>query len=251
MFQKAYQIASNFTQPLIIHTRLKNGLVESGLASFVVVNKEGWILTCAHVLQPIKRKQTNEITHFQFWWGRNDFFVNQFEVNEANDIALGKIENFDPSFVKQYPVFANPSNLLPGTSLCKLGFPFHEIKATFNSSKQNFEIQPESFPIPRFPMEGMYTRNVHLKDNSKYIETSTPGLRGQSGGPIFDTNGQVYGIQSQTRHLPLGFTPNIVVDGKNVVENQFLNVGWGIHVEVLLALFQKHKIKYQVANQLA
>lgn len=41
-----------------------------------------------------------------------------------------------------------------------------------------------------------------------FIETSTPRLRGQSGGPIFDVNGAIWAIQSQTHHLKLGFGDN-------------------------------------------
>jgi hypothetical protein len=37
----------------------------------------------------------------------------------------------------------------------------------------------------------------------KFIETSTPGLRGQSGGPLFDAKGEIWGIQSRTNFLEL------------------------------------------------
>jgi len=37
------------------------------------------------------------------------------------------------------------------------------------------------------------------------IELSTPGLRGQSGGPLFNSEGIICGMQSSTNHLHLGF----------------------------------------------
>jgi len=45
---------------------------------------------------------------------------------------------------------------------------------------------------PRFPIDGMLTR--HVGDTSGKIiafELSTPGIRGQSGGTAFDTEGRV------------------------------------------------------------
>lgn len=100
-----------------------------------------------------------------------------------------------------------------GTSLCKLGFPFHSNEPTFDEQK-GFVLPPGSFPIPIFPIDGIYTRTVNIESNGAkpyplmFIETSTPGLRGQSGGPIFDVNGAIWAIQSQTHHLKLGFGDN-------------------------------------------
>jgi hypothetical protein len=80
-----------------------------------------------------------------------------------------------------------------------------------------------------------------------FVETSSPGLRGQSGGPTFDVEGNIWAIQSQTRHLPLGFSPEIKDGGQNHKEHQFLNVGMGTHVETLLGLFKLIGIKHSVS----
>lgn len=113
-------------------------------------------------------------------------------LSEA-DLAIGRLDPFDPDSVPVFPVFKNPFSLRPGTSLCRLGFPFHEIAATFDEARQRFALAPDALPIPRFPIEGIFTREqigVHLNGiNVKFVETSSPGLGGQSGGPIFDVNG--------------------------------------------------------------
>lgn len=57
------------------------------------------------------------------------------------------------------------------------------------------------------------------------IETSSPGLKGQSGGPIFDKEGTVFGIQSRTMHFPLGFAPPVQDGTARHKEHQFINVG--------------------------
>ena len=51
-------------------------------------------------------------------------------------------------------------------------------------------------------------RKVH------YLETSSAGLLGQSGGPIFDIDGTVWAMQSRTTHLPLGFAPKVNTKAK-------------------------------------
>ncbi len=68
-----------------------------------------------------------------------------------------------------------------------------------------------------------------------YLETSTPGLRGQSGGPIFDVEGRLCAIQVHTVHYPLGFSPVVEQGGRQLEEHQFLNVGVGVHADTILA----------------
>jgi hypothetical protein len=80
------------------------------------------------------------------------------------------------------------------------------------------------------------------------MRPSTPGLRGQSGGPVFDVNGVVWGIQSQTRHLELGFQPTIEQKGKRIQENQFLNVGLASSVSEVVKLFENAGVKYEKAD---
>ena len=79
----------------------------------------------------------------------------------------------------------------------------------------------------------------------KPIETSTPGLRGQSGGPIFDVAGAVCGMQSKTAHLPLGFSPRSK-SRRRVTEHQFLNVGLAVHAETMLEFFDRHGVAVAV-----
>ena len=274
MFSEAYKIATQYTFPLIISNRFFDGTVESGLGSFVVINEEGWIITAAHVLQGLQSfhehqsqisnfrnsSQTSDlmpnpkwITNHSMWFGADSHRVDTFQVLHDNDLAIGKIENFNPNFVKQYPVFQNPQNIQPGTSLCKLGYPFYDLQASFLENTHSFSFDPTIFPIPTFPMDGIMTRQVISGKSSdglydyKWIETSTPGLRGQSGGPTFDNKARIWAIQSKTIHLPLGFSPKIVKEGKEIEENQFLNLGLGIHVETILKFLDFHKVKYQLA----
>ena len=77
-----------------------------------------------------------------------------------------------------------------------------------------------------------------------YVETSTPGLKGQSGGPIYDKEGRICAMQVQTAHQPLGFHPTVEYEGKTVVENQFLNVGLGVHVKTITSILRDRHIRF-------
>jgi len=295
MFAKAYELTSRFTLPVIVSNRFYDGTVTSGLGSFIVINDKGWILTVAHLFESKlkgdldrseitkfnedKTRITNDpsfmdlqkkkkiknlegdrikpkwITNNSLWWGADDFHIEKFEINVELDLATGQIKNFDPGRVSGYPVFRDPSAMKHGSSLCKLGFPFHKVESTFDPAKNAFILAPNVLPIPRFPLEGIFTRTIEsgkTKDGRfdiKLIETSSPGLMGHSGGPVFDVDGNVWAIQSRTMHMQLGFEPKIMKRGKEVTETQFLNVGQGVHVQSILQFLDSLKIEYKVSGR--
>lgn len=179
--------------------------------------------------------------------------------DELADIGIGRLEPFDPKSIEMYPKFkrdsADVDDIGPGTSLCRLGFPFSTIVPTWNGV--GFVLP--AIPFTRFPIEGMITRNIliNLVDPTgtsapvpfpfKYIETSSPGLKGQSGGPMFDVNAVVWAIQAKTLNLPLGFDP-AVPGKKGQTEHQFLNVGIGIHPTTLLGALRERNVVFQLAD---
>ncbi len=181
---------------------------------------------------------------YSVWYGGHAGVVKTFVRLDAVDIAVGRLEPFDPATVTAYPVFKDPSkDFEPGTSLCKLGFPFHSIKPTYDPAS-GFVLPADALPLPRFPLDGILTRMakvtlVGIKPPNfdlEFIETSSPGLRGQSGGPTFDQQGTIWAIQVQTSHYPLGFNTGQT--------EQFLNVGLGASATTLLPFFDTQGIKY-------
>jgi hypothetical protein len=292
MFAKAYSLARCFTHPLIISTRLYDKEVKCAGGAFVVLNDEGWIITAAHLFesflayqqhtselqaydkqlkqiehdQSLTVKQKNKklrwlkanplwITNHSFWWGWDGVSVKDVRPLPEGDLVIGRLEPFEKTKVKAYPIIKDPSKgLSPGTSLCKLGYPFHELKASFDEAKNVFTLAPGVVPLPLFPIEGIYTRNAvagRSKDGKyeiKFLETSSPGLRGQSGGPIFDVDGTVWAIQSRTTHFPLGFSPKVKKNGKEVEENQFLNVGLGVHPELIVTFLTDNRVSFRLSD---
>jgi hypothetical protein len=80
------------------------------------------------------------------------------------------------------------------------------------------------------------------------FELSTPGLRGQSGGPAFDVDGRILGMQAATGHLDMNFDIEQAVfragKKKNVKDYAFLHVGHCIHVSVLKEFMTENGVKF-------
>jgi hypothetical protein len=286
MFSKAYQVAKNFTRPVTLAWRTTNGTVQAGLATFIVVNKDGWIITAAHILEignmrakhqaeiqdynakreaiandqslsPGQRKKQNSrlvwnpewITDNSLWWCQDGARLAELYVDIAADMAIARLTGFDVNSIPVFPKFNDPTkDPAPACSLCRLGFPFVEVKATFDPAT-GFTLQNFVLP-PMFPNDGIHTRMMHDNSNGrdvKFIETSTPGLRGQSGGPLFDVDGNIWGVQSRTNFLELGFAPKKKDGNREIIEHQFMNVGFAGHVQHAVELFNQHGISYEKA----
>ena len=173
------------------------------------------------------------------------------DLGEAVDIGVGRLEPFDPSLypISEYPVFKNPDkNFEPGVSLCKLGFPLNQVTPTWDEQADGFRLPPGTLPMPRFPIEGIFTRTAEIVIQGgpqlpypiRYVETSTPGLRGQSGGPTFDIDGNIWAIQAKTIHRDLGF------DIKG--QKQYMNLGLGVHPKTIFGFLDQVGVKYEVTK---
>jgi hypothetical protein len=177
----------------------------------------------------------------------------QWEVHPTLDLAILRFNGYHQRFYDSYATFvSDPGKVKQGRTLCRLGYPFPE----FN----NFQHNPTTDDIdwtntgmvdsPSFPIDGIITRFGGTPDGHVgTIELSTPGLRGQSGGPLFDMQGLVYGIQSMTQHLHLGFDIHemeILNNGNRMkVSNYpFLHVGHCIHVDRIKEFLRLHNVTF-------
>jgi hypothetical protein len=290
MFAAANTLARGFTFPMIVSSRRRKGSVDVAVCAFTVLNREGWIVTAAHIFQlaaaanadapkvvalreriaaiegdaslsPRARARELEkaegaadpewVTHNAYWLGRDGVTLRDIKTNAAADIAVGRLDPVPPDLVVATPIFKNPaSGILPGTSLCRLGFAFTKVKSTFDEPSGGFRVKGE---VRYFPLEGMFTRIVEAgkkADGSvaaRFIETSSPGLRGQSGGPLFDSQGRIWGIQSRTQHLALGFNPEIEIAGTRTTVPQFINLGLATHVGTLIGILDELGVAHDVS----
>jgi hypothetical protein len=168
------------------------------------------------------------------------------------DLAILIFENLDKPLYQSHARFVkDSSSLKQGKFLCRLGFPFPEFtNYHYNVSTDDIEWTPEGrADTPRFPIEGMLTRHIMQHGEIAGLELSTPGLRGQSGGPLFDERGLICGMQSGTQHLHLGFDMKNLeynINGRKIrVNNQpFLHVGYCVHADIIKNFLRQHQVKF-------
>lgn len=290
MFVKAIQEVSGFVRAMhSISRNFGQSKITPGAATLFFVNDEGYAITCKHVAQWITSANKINQTYDSFLkksqslagGSRSDIakklglssektaemritFVDcvdqiknlKFHVHPVHDLAIIKFEGFEKLHYQGAATFVkDDQSIQPGLMACRLGFPFPEFS--------NFTINPQSQTLnwtkegnarsPRFPIEGMITRFIGDKQGKiSGIEMSTPGLRGQSGGPLFDDQGRIIGMQSRTKHLHLGFDiedKDIVAHGKNKKVNDyaFIHLGECVHVSVIKEFLRTHNVKFQEA----
>ena len=168
------------------------------------------------------------------------------------DLSILVFEDFKNPAYQSHATFIKDSSVLnQGKYLCRLGYPFPEFNNfLYDEKTDNIEwTNTGQSGTPRFPIEGMLTR--HLVNDGKVVglELSTPGLKGQSGGPLFNEQGLICGMQSATNHLHLGFDMknfDYKAGGKSIkATNQpFLHVGNCIHVDVIKEFLSINNIKF-------
>jgi hypothetical protein len=168
------------------------------------------------------------------------------------DIALLKFRDFTNLRCTTFPVFGKDGgHLKQGMLLCRLGFPFAEFSNfAYDAATDSIGWTDQGRKdTPRFPIDGMVTRHVGTAiDQITGFELSTPGLRGQSGGPAFDAEGRVWGMQSVTQHLDLDFDVdlNVVRRGtrKRIMESAVLHAGRCVHVDALKTFMREHEVNF-------
>ena len=140
-------------------------------------------------VRSIRRPDAVFVSRYSVWWGTDNVRLVEAKVLPAADLALGRPNPFDSTTVAHYPVLEDPTrNCTPGRSLCKLGYPFQQTVSAYDEEANTFTPPPGSVSLAPFPLEGMFTRVVNTcvpgsgkGETNSFIETSTPGLIGQSG----------------------------------------------------------------------
>jgi hypothetical protein len=257
MFVGAIERVSAFVRPIHSIARTRGSqTITPGAATLFFVNADGWALTCkhvaAHVFAPMQG-QPIELRHTFVNCVEGELHIDG-QLHPSLDVALLHFKRFRRLLCPSFPTFAKDGDRLkPGKSLCRIGYPFPEFT--------NFEYDPASDQTrwtqagkrdtPSFPIDGMVTRHLGTPEQIVGFEMSTPGLKGQSGGPAFDADGRVWGMQSATNHLDLDFDVDVEVaraGGKQrVKESAFLHVGHCVHVNVLKQFMREHKVGFDEA----
>lgn len=173
-------------------------------------------------------------------------------LHPTQDLAIIHFRQFEGKAYQSHARFLKDgSRVRQGRYLCRLGYPFPEFtNYNFNKDTNDISWTKEGRVLtPSFPIDGIITRHIGESQGVVGIEMSTPGLRGQSGGPLFDPNGVIYGMQSATRHLHLGFDQTnreVISEGmrRRVSNYPFLNVGHCVHVDVIKQFLKEKRVQF-------
>lgn len=168
--------------------------------------------------------------------------VSDVRIFAEADLGVFRIEDFAVPDDYATPYFRKEP-LRVGEAVCRIGYPFYSVEVKWDEQNKRFLSRDE--PISPFANDGIVSRFIAAPEISKdlpiqFIETSTPGLQGQSGGPLVDKEGRICGIQSHTACYPLGFSPQ----EKGQVEHQFLNVGRSTQVSEVCKFLSDHNVPY-------
>jgi hypothetical protein len=270
MFIKAIEQVSQFTRPIHSITRTYGGKqIIPGSSTLFFVNEDGYAITCKHVIDLLAAAENVNKNYSGFKTERDKLPRDgKFKTNlKGLEIKYGlkedsaiQIKNMFLNCVDSMSGFT--WHLHPDYDLAILKFnDFNKIAYNdhafpefnnfrFNETTDDIEWTKEGIiNSPVFPLEGMLTRHLADMKGLYGIELSTPGLRGQSGGPLFDENGLVYGMQFSTKHLHLGFdleNLEIPVHGKmkKINDYSFIHLGQCIHVNTITGFLKDKGIKY-------
>lgn len=174
------------------------------------------------------------------------------------DLAVIQFREYQAKSYQNYAKFIEDNyEVRQGESLCRLGYPFPEFN-NYHYVDQTDQVEFTNYGqalTPRFPIDGIVTRFTMIQGIKAMIEMSTPGLRGQSGGPLFDASGYIYGMQSMTSHLHLGFdmfNKEMMIEGKmmRMTNTPFLHVGLCIHAAEIKKFLRELKIPFHTKNSL-
>lgn len=198
-----------------------------------------------------KKNSTTQLKH-SFMGAVDRFDQITVKQHPKYDLAIVQLKGFNEI---QYSGFArflkDTSKIEQGKQLCRLGFPFPEFN-NFKYEETQDDIQfdkTKKAMVPIFPIDGIVTRNIAENNEIMGVEMSTPGLKGQSGGPLFDKNGVVYGMQQSTKHLHLGFDvedKELLIKGekKKINDYAFLHLGQCIRVDIIKDFLKKNQVKF-------
>jgi serine protease Do len=142
-----------------------------GIGSGFIVSPDGYVLTNAHVVADAS-EVTVKLTD------RREFRAKVIGVDKRSDVALIKISATGLPVVR----FGDPAKLRPGQWAIAIGSPFG-----FDNSVTAGVISAIGRPLPDDSGSSFVT----------FIQTDAAVNPGNSGGPLFNLDGQVIGINAQ------------------------------------------------------
>ncbi len=173
-----------------------------GIGSGFIISSDGYVLTNAHVVADAS-EVTVKLTD------RREFAAKVIGVDKRSDVALIKIPATGLPTVR----FGDPARIRPGQWAIAIGSPFG-----FENSVTAGVVSAVGRPLPDDTGSSFVT----------FIQTDAAVNPGNSGGPLFNLDGQVIGINAQIFSRTggyMGMSFAIPIDVALNVKDQLLKNG--------------------------
>ncbi len=281
MFANGFSKAIQYTKPVLTAIQSGSENTAYGIGQYVIINSEGWIVTAAHVVDSImlseilrkSERNTNlkssrskksilpsipSLDRMGYFWGQPGVKLTKRTVDRGADIAIGKLEPFDPSWCSVYPVIKRPDTIKPGTCLLRLAYPFAQDTMKYDFDRDIWSLMPGGQSPVRgdvYPTIGIFSRvaTYHTPEMTapvNVIETSNPSYSGQSGGPMFDHDGNLWSINSQSQSISLNYRVTERRNGKVHQKDKSvtIDVGIGLHPMHLIERLNERGIVHTISD---
>ena len=184
------------------NVNIKNEKKTKSSGSGFFVTTDGVIATNAHVVQDsetIKVQISNEIGSFEY-------SAKILLIDNRNDVALLKINDDKFKELSHIPYSFQETGEI-GEEVFTIGYPLNTVMGT------NYKVT-----------DGIISSTSGINDDMRYYQISVPLQPGNSGGPLFNTYGDVIGITSSR------------LNGK-AIGTEIENVNYAIKIAYLLDLY--------------
>lgn len=147
-----------------------DGLKSTG--SGFVISTDGIIATNAHVIENADRIEI----HLNNEFGIKTYSASVLLKDESNDVALLKIDDEEFKGFNSLPYTILQTTDI-GEDVFTIGYPLNSLMG------DNYKVT-----------NGIISSNSGLKDDVRFIQITTPIQPGNSGGPLFNQDGNVVGL---------------------------------------------------------
>jgi S1-C subfamily serine protease len=137
-----------------------------------IISTDGLIATNAHVIENADRIEI----HLKNEFGTNIYSASILLKDEFNDVALLKINDTEFNGFNSLP-FSILQTTEIGEDVFTIGYPLNSLMG------DNYKVT-----------NGIVSSNTGLRDDVRFIQITTPIQPGNSGGPLFNKDGNVVGL---------------------------------------------------------
>ena len=215
MLVNAVRQIENGMFPIFRFDRINQNQANVGVAGTgFFVNQDGLFVTVAHIFD----NTSPQVTYMYHGRLPNDFTphplpITEIARNDQKDIYVGRVNLPNTTFLH----FSN-AEVAPGRTACIAGYPLAVITANAQGGMELSGVR--RYFQPSFILDMIKTAldNGHglVRTHDGFLVRDV-GLFGMSGGPVFDMNGKVLGMQAAVTNPRESTNGNRIITVENAI----------------------------------